>query len=319
MCSLTHRRSRAVALLLVATLGVQPALATTYISAEPIPTGDVVGATNLAKIESIGYAKLERWSQRLLDDCHIVEQTIDVLASHHAISTVNATNTKFVVAAGGYEAITHPSYVFTVRDAGPGAVSAGDIDVLGNALGYVMNQDGTAFFTPDNANAYQFSLDYAVVTFAAALSGERAQEFFDLVGTVDPALWSGLYAGFTQIGLAGSSMNNSMLFLRPAVTKQEFIDGLSDAASLDPDATYVTLNNNGSPTTSRAGVAFPENDWITFPNGDQYLSQVTNLSPQLANALAAIRQQHLRTLSDLVSAIDRNNVDGYLDHQFRCR
>jgi hypothetical protein len=319
MCSRTHRRPRAVALLLVATLGAPSAFATTYISAEPIPTGNIVGAANLAKIESIGYAKLERWSQRLLDDCHIVEQTIDVLASHHAISTVNAINTKLVVAAGGYEAVTHPSYVFTVRDAGPGAVSAGDINVLGNALGYVMNQDGTAFFTPDSVNAYQFALDYAVVTFPAALSGERAQDFFDFVGTVDPALWSGLYAGFTQIDLAGSSTNNSMLFLRPAVTKQVFIDGLADAASLDPGATYVTLNNNGSPTTSRAGVAFPENDWITFPNGDEYLSQVTNLSPQLASALAAIRQLHLRVLSDLVSAIDRNNVDGYLSHQIRCR
>jgi hypothetical protein len=305
-----HGRYRVVALL-VATLGVEPALATTYLSAEPIPTPDVVGAASLGKLESIGYAKLERWSRRVLDECRIVDQTIAALAAHRAISTVDATNTSIVVAAGGFEAVSHPSYVFTVRDTGPGAVSAADIDVLGNAIGYVLNQDGTAYFTPDSANAYQLALDYAVISFAPTLSGEGAKSFFDFVGTIDPELWSGLYAGFTQIG-------SSMFFLQPAVSKQQFIDGLADAASLDPDATYATLNNHGSPTTAKAGVAFPGNDWITFPGGDQYLAQVPSLSPQLASALAALRQLHLRALADLVRAIDRNNVDGYLGRQFRC-
>src|SRR6187402_2237462 len=131
---MTHRRYHVVALLLVATVVARPALATTYISAEPVPTADVVGAASLAKLESIGFAKLERWSRRLLDECHIVEQTLNVLTSQHAISTVNAQNTKLTVAAGGFEAVTNPSYVLTVRDTGPGAVSAGDINVLGNAL-----------------------------------------------------------------------------------------------------------------------------------------------------------------------------------------
>lgn len=316
---MAHHQCRAVASLLITALVAHPALATTYISAEPIPTADVVGATSLAKIERLSFANLERWSQRLLHDCRIVDQTIDVLAANHSISTVNATNMKLALGTGGFEAITHPTYVLTVRDTGPGAVSADDVNVLGNALGYVLNQDGTAFFTPDNPNAYQLALDYAVVTFAAALSGERAKLFFDFVGTIDPALWSGSYAGFTQIGLAGSPANNSMLFLRPSVTKQRFIEGLSDAAGRDPDAAYATLNNHGDPTTARAGVAFPENDWIMFPDGDQYLSQVANLSPQLLAALAELREQHLRVLSDLVSAVDRNNVDSYLDHQFRCR
>jgi hypothetical protein len=316
---MTNRRYHAVALLLVATLGARTALATTYISAEPIPTGDVVGAANLAKIQSVGFGKLERWGRRLVGQCRIVEQTIDVLAAHHAISTANASNMKLVVAAGGFEAVTNPTYVLTVRDTGPGAVSASDIDVLSNALGYVLNQDGTAYFTPDEPNAYQFPIDYAVITFASVLSGERAKEFFDFVGWIDPALWSGAYAGFTQIGLAGSSTNNSMLFLQPAVTKRQFVRGLSHAARIDPDATYATLNNHGRPTTASGGVAFPENDWVAFPEGEQYLAQVTNLSPLLASALAALRQQHLRVVADLVSAIDRNHVDRYLDHQFRCR
>jgi len=314
-----HHGYCVIALLLVAALATQPALATTYISAEPIPSAAVVGAANLAKIEQLHFTEMERWSQRLLHECRIVDQTIDVLAAYHAIDSVNATNTNVVVGSGGFEAITHPSYVLTVRDTGPGAVSADDINVLGNALGYVLNQDSTAFFTPDNANAYQFALEYVVVTFASGLSGERAKRFFDFVGTVDPALWSGPYAGYTQIDFAGSSTNNSMLFLRPEVTSQQFIDGLSAAASIDPDATYVTLDNNGTPTTAEAGVAFPENDWLTFPDGDQYLSQVTNLSSQLGNALAALRKQHLRAVSNLVRAIDLNQVAGPLDYQFLCQ
>jgi hypothetical protein len=209
--------------------------------------------------------------------------------------------------------------VLTVRDTGSGAVSADDINVLSNALGYVLNQDSTAFFTPDHANEYQFALEYAIVTFAMGLSGERAKRFFDFVGTVDPALWSGPYAGYTQIDFAGSSSNNSMLFLKPEVTSQQFIDGLSAAASIDPDATYVTLDSNGIPTTAEAGVAFPENDWLTFPDGDQYLSQVTNLSPQLEDVLAALRKQHLRAVSNLVRAIDLNQVYGPLDYQFLCQ
>ncbi|HWO26788.1 MAG TPA: hypothetical protein VNO30_49000 [Kofleriaceae bacterium] len=308
---MTNGRYRVVALLLVATLGAEPALATTYLSAEPIPTPDVVGAGSLAKLESIGYARLERWSRRLLDECRIVDQTIGVLAAHRAISTVDATNTSATVAAGGFEAVSHPSYVLTVRDTGPGAASAADLDVLANALGYVLNQDGTAYFTPDSANAYQFALDYAVITFAPSLSGESAKQFFDFVGTIDPALWSGLYAGFTQVG-------SSMFFLQPAVSKQQFIDGLAEAARVDPAAAYATLNNHGSPTTARAGVAFPENDWIAFPDGGQYLAQVGSLSPQLASALAGVRQRHLQALAGLVSAIDRNNVDNYLTRQFRC-
>lgn len=317
----TTRRSFRVLqiLLLAATFVAQPAAATTYISAEPIPSRDVVGDENLAKILSIGYPNLERWSRRLLDDCRIVDQVIEVLSAHGAITTVNATNTRFLVAAGGFQAVTDPSYVFTVQDSGSGAASAADVGVLDNILGYVLNQAGTAHFTPENPKAYDFSLDYAVVTFSPTLTGERAKEFFDFVGTVNPALWSGLFAGFTQIDFAGSATNNSMLFLRPAVTKREFITGLATAASSTADATYATVNNHGQATTAKAGVAFPSNDWIAFPNGEQYLFHLGNPSPQLLSELAALRQQHLRAVRDLLSAIDRDNVSAYLNHQFRCR
>jgi hypothetical protein len=164
-------------ILLTTTLAVH---ATTYISVEPIPSRDVVGQDALDKIQSVGYANLELWSNRLLNDCGIVHQVINALISDGAISTVNPGNTSFRVAAGGFEAVTNPSYVFTVnKESGSAAVSEADVNVLDNALGYVLNQDGTAHFSPDNPKAYFFSLDYAVVTFADTLTGVDAKGFFD--------------------------------------------------------------------------------------------------------------------------------------------
>ncbi len=303
--------------LLTTTLAVHAR--TTYISVEPIPSRDVVGQDALAKILSVGYPNLELWSDRLLMDCGIVQEVIDVLASHGAISTVHpGGNTSFRVAAGGFEAVTNPSYVFTVQDSGPDAVSEADVDVLDNALGYVLNQGGTAHFSPDNAKAYFFSLDYAVVTFADTLTGVEAKGFFDYLGTIDAALWSGRFAGFTQIDFQDSPTNNSMLFLKPATSKQRFISGLSAAADTTPDAMYVTLNNNGQPTTARAGIAFPGNDWTAFPDGDQYLMQLGEPSALLVSQLAALRQLHLQAVASLLRAVDKGAVSVYLNHQFKC-
>ena len=298
-------------------LTVQTLSATTYMSVEPIPNRDVVGDNNLTLLRSIGYSRLERWSQRLLSECLVVDSVIDALSGHGAITSVTAANTRFLVAAGGFEGATNPSYVFTIQDSGPGAASAADVNVLDNALGYVLNQGGTAHFSADNAKAYAFTLDYAVVTFPGTLTGDEARQFFDRLGTIDAALWSGLFAGFTQIDFASSPTNNSMLFLQPAVTKQRFITGLSQAAATEPGASYFPLNNNGAPTTARAGIAFPGNDWLAFPAGDQYLANIGG-TPALLNELAVLRQKHLVAVGNLLQAIAGNRVDQYLDHRFSC-
>ena len=295
---------------------VQTLSATTYMSVEPVPNRDVVGEANLALIRGIGYTRLEQWSQRLLSECLAVDSVIDALAAHGAITSVTAANTRFVVAAGGFEGATNPSYVFTVDDSGPGAVSANDVNVLDNALGYVLNQGGTVHFSADNAKAYAFALDYAVVTFTGTLSGDDARKFFERLGTVDPALFSGQFAGFTQLDF-NSPTNNSMLFLQPAVSKQRFISGLFAAVQPQLGETYFPLKPSGAPTTTKAGIAFPGNDWLAFPNGDQYLVNVGG-PPKLLSELAALRQRHLAAVSDLLDAIARNRVDAYLDHNFRC-
>jgi hypothetical protein len=314
------RVSRFVPIMLLAvTLAAQPVIATTHLSVEPIPSGDVVRQATLDTILTAGYGNLERWSKRLLNECTIVQRTIAVLTADGVISTINPSTASVLVAAGGFEGVTNPSFVFTLRDTGSSAASHADIDVLSHALGYVLNQGGTAHFSPDNPKAYDFTLDYAVVSFSGMLSGEDAKAFFDHLGTIDAALWSGQFAGFTQITFGDSSTNNSMLFLKPATSKQRLITGLSAAVEETAlDATYVTLNNNGHPSTDKAGLAFPGNDWIAFPAGDQYLSKLEAASPRVLRALAALRREHLEAVDDLVAAIEGGTLDTYLTRGFTC-
>jgi hypothetical protein len=156
------------------------------------------------------------------------------------------------------------------------------------------------------------------VTFPGALDGVDAQAFFEHLGTIDPALFSGQFAGFTQIAFQGSPLNNSMLFLKPAASKNRFIAGLSAAASTTPGAVYFPLKKNAEPTTARAGIAFPGNDWLTFPDGDEYLSKLGTPSAELLTNLAALRQAHLDAVADLVQAIQSGRLSQYLGPQFRC-
>jgi hypothetical protein len=292
--------------------------AITYMSIETVPNRDVVGEDDVVRIRSIGYANLERWSQRLLDECRVVDSVIDALTATRTISSVTSTNTRVVVAAGGFEGGTNPSFVFTVKDSGADSVTEADVNVLGNALGYVLSQGSTAHFSPDNFKAHAFPLDYILVTFSGTLSGDEAHAFFEHLGAIDEALFSGLFAGFTQIDLPGSLKNNSMLFLQPAVSKRRFISGLSTAVAEETRASYSPLKNNGTPTTARAGVAFPENDWLASPDGNQYLDNI-GASDQLRIELAALRERHLRAVARLLEAIDEDDVEEYLATQFTCR
>ena len=109
-----------------------------------------------------------------------------------------------------------------------------------------------------------------------------------------------------------------MLFLKPAASKNRFIAGLSAAANTTPGAVYFPLKQNAEPTTARAGIAFPENDWIAFPHGEEYLSRLGTPSAQLLADLAALQQAHLDAVADLVQAIQSGRLSQYLGPQFRC-
>ena len=109
-----------------------------------------------------------------------------------------------------------------------------------------------------------------------------------------------------------------MLFLKPAVSKRRLIDGLSEALYTTLDATYVTLNNNGRPTTAKAGIAFPGNDWAASRDGAEYLSQLGERSPQTLAELDTFRQLHLAAVADLVAAIKIGALNTYLTSGFPC-
>jgi hypothetical protein len=286
------------------------------LSAEPIPTPDVIGQTALDTILGAGYTNLELWSTRMLRDCGTVQNVIDALTDEDAISTLTSANTSVQVAAGGFEGQTNPSFVFKIRDTGSGAASQADVGVLSNALGFVMSQGGTAHFSPDDAKAYDFSLDYAVVSFTGALTGPQAKAFFEHVGTIDEELFTGLFAGFTQVALGAT--NNSMLFLKPAASKHQFATGLFEAATTTSGAAYTPVKNNGTPTTTKAGISFPENDWISSENGEDYLARLGNATPQLLTELATQRLLHLDAVESLRVAIDSGTVATYLTSQFTC-
>jgi hypothetical protein len=64
-------------------------------------------------------------------------------------------------------------------------------------------------------------------------------------------------------------------------------------------------------------VAFPENDWLSFPDGDQYLVNV-GASAQLLTELTALRQQHRAAVDSLLLAIEEERVDEYLTTTFTC-
>ena len=136
----------------------------------------------------------------------MVERVIEALTTHGAITSltlnpVATANTRFVVAAGGFEGATNPSYVFTLRDSGPGAVSMRDVNVLDNALGYVLNQ-GVPRISAPTSQGLRLRPRLRGRDVQGTLSGDEARQFFDRLGTIDAALWSGLFAGFTQIDFA---------------------------------------------------------------------------------------------------------------------
>jgi len=304
-----------LALLLAA--AVLPTAAQTYISAEPIPSGTVVGSSNLAAIENLGYAKMALWGQRL-QACGLVDNILDALSDNRAITTLRRANSTYQVAAGGFQGVTDPSYVFSMVDSGPGAVSQSDVFVLDNALGYALNQDGTAQFSLryDPSNPDDFSSPYAVVTFTGYLTGKHAQSFFQYLGTIDVNLYTGTNAGFTQVPLNPFGPDNSMLFLIGNVSISEFETGLSKAATTTPGGRYSPLDH-GQPSVANAGAAFPGNDWSAYPAGNQYLVNLPN-SPRLLSQLAALRQTHLRAVHNLLAAIAKGDVDDYLNYRFRC-
>jgi hypothetical protein len=265
------------------------ALATTYGSVEPIANVDVIDTTPLRDTRLDVRAA---FAARLLQ-CGVVRQVISALASTGSIKTINTLNTQIEVGAGGFAGATNPSYVFTIIDAGPNAASHDDIRILTDGLSFVMSQGSAFLLDADNAGNFDFPANYVVLNFDTPPSLARSAALFETVGRIDPQLFETDSSGYTQYGRA-------YLSLQSFVSNRRFINGyVRAAAEFEVEYTPIVA---GVPGLFEGGAAFPFNDWILSPNGEEYLDRIPSDSHRL---LRRLRQGHLRFTRVALRLIDR--------------
>jgi hypothetical protein len=258
--------------------------ANTYGSVEPIANPAVIDTTPLREQP---LRVREAFAARLLQ-CGIVSRVVEALSSTGAITTINDLNTHFAVGAGGFAGSTNPSFVYTVIDGGPNAASAADITVLTDSLGYVMSQGSAFLLDADNPSSFDFPANYVVLNFPAPPSLAKSAALFRAVGRIDPELFETDTSGYTQYGRA-------YLSLQSAVPDAQFIAGyVQAAAAFGLEYTPVV---SGAPSLFVGGAAFPGNDWILSPRGEDYLSRIP---PPSHRALARIRAFHLRVTREVL-------------------
>ena len=70
------------------------------------------------------------------------------------------------------------------------------------------------------------------------------------------------------------------------------------------------------PRRQRAGIAFPGNDWMASPGGDDYLANIGG-TPELEAELLVLQTAHRNGVVALLEAIAGGRVDAFLQ-QFSC-
>jgi len=265
--------------------------ANTYGSVEPIANPDVIDTTPL---RDQPLRVREAFATRLLQ-CGVVGQVVDVLSATHAIKTINNLNTSFSVGAGGFAGATNPAYVYTVIDNGPNAASTDDIKVLTDSLGYVLSQGSAFLLDADNPGNFDFPANYVVLNFATPPPLAKSAALFKLVGQIDPELFETDTSGYTQYGRA-------YLSLQSDVPDAQFIAGYVQAATqFGVEYTPVV---NGVPSLFTGGAAFPGNDWIASPRGEDYLGRIPEQSHR---ALARIRAFVLRITREVLKDLEHGH------------
>lgn len=269
-----------------------PALATTYGSVEPIANVDVIDTTPLRNLRLDVKAA---FAERLLE-CGIVNQVITVLVSTGSIKTINGLNTHLDVGAGGFAGESNPSYVFTILDEGPNAASHADISLLTDSLGFVLSQGSAFLLDANNAGSFDFPANYVVLNFETPPPLRKSAALFETVGRIDPALFKTDTSGYTQFGRA-------YLSLQSDVTNDRFIAGYVQAAA-EFDVEYTPIDSMGTPGLFEGGAAFPGNDWVLSPNGEEYLGRIPAVNHR---SLRKLRLDHLRFTRDALRLIDRRD------------
>lgn len=274
-----------------------------YGSVEPIANSAVIDTTPL---RDQPLRVREAFANRLLQ-CGIVNDVIDVLTATGSIKTINGLNTRFEVGAGGFAGFTNPSFVYTVLDEGPNAASIGDVKVLTDSLGYVLSQGSAFLLDSDDPNSFDFPANYVVLNFKKQPPLALSAALFETVGRIDPELFETDTSGYTQFGRA-------YLSLQSAVPDQQFIDGYVEAARRF-GVEYTPIVND-TPSLFVGGAAFPFNDWIASPGGEDYLSRIPEASH---SALARIRAFHLRVTRDVLRRLEHRGRRAVDDMTFECR
>ncbi len=274
-----------------------PVLATTYGSVEPIATPDVID-TGILRDQRLEVRAA--FAERLLQ-CGIVDQVIDVLQLKKSVKTVNGLNTHFEVGAGGFAGATNPSFVYTVIDSGPNAASHDDIKIVTDSLGFVLSQGSAFLLDAVNTASFDFPANYVVLNFETPPPLKTSAALFEAVGRIDPELFATDSSGYTQYGRA-------YLSLQSFVPDSQFIAGYVQAAA-EFGVEYTPIIA-GVPGLFTGGAAFPGNNWILNPRGEEYLSRIPAESHE---ALRRLRNAHLRftrdVLRDLANEDDGNSRD----------
>jgi len=269
--------------------------ANTYGSVEPIANPAVID-TSALKAQRLDIREL--FAERLLQ-CGIVDDVIAVLVSTRSTTTINGLNTHVEVGAGGFAGETNPAFVYTVIDSGPNAASHADIARLTDSLGYVLSQGSAFLLDADNPGSFEFPAHYVVLNFATPPPLTRSAALFEAVGAIDPELFATDSSGYTQYGRA-------YLSLQSFVDDDRFIAGYTQAAAAF--GVEYTPIVGGVPSLFTGGAAFPFNDWVASPHGEDYLARLPEASHR---ALRRLRLEHLRFTRDalkLVERADRNHL-----------
>jgi hypothetical protein len=278
--------------------------ANTYGSVEPFANPAVID-TSALRDQPLRIR--EAFATRLLQ-CGIVSQVMDALTSSRAITTINALNTQFAVGAGGFAGRTNPSFVYTVIDNGPNAASQQDVKVLTDSLGYVMSQGSAFLLDADNLSSFDFEANYVVLNFDAPPPIARSAALFRTVGRIDPELFETDTSGYTQFGRA-------YLSLQSDVPDEQFIAGYFQAAA-EFGVEYTPIVS-GQPALFRGGAAFPGNNWMLSPRGEEYLSRIPSQSHR---ALGRIRAFHLRVTREVLRQLEHRDNRSHDDEiSFACR
>lgn len=250
------------------------------------------------------------FAERLLQ-CGVVAEVENLLSAEHVISTINDRNLPFQVAAGGFAGGSNPTYAFTTVARGPNAATNHDIKLLGDSLGYVMSQGSVFLLDPDTTTSFDFPANYVILSFHRAPSLGRSAELFETVGRIDPELFETDTSGYTQFG-------RSYLSLQSDVPDARFIAGYVQAARMfGVDYNPVI---QGEPSMFQGSAAFPGNDWIAHPHGEEYLDRLPH---RIHAALGRLRHVHLSFTRKVLRKIRRHDADHHallrFVNQLECR